>query len=363
MRRRLKRFTEIVALSCLILSFTACALLPAEEVRRTAPIVKLTQAEEFELAYVTRGDMSLTRRVSCTYVPIQRVPLYFGVSGEYIDEVFVSVGDQVKKGDLLAQLRMSGVEESIADCRAEILRLNMEKAHLEENRELALKRAKTANDGEALEKAIEEVNTSYDKSAISINDSLSINSLRLDALLEARDLRQIRATIDGTVTYVRKYQESSVSSETERAITIADSTMSLFTAFTDLWEYLPVGTHVTITVKKVEYEAVVADEVALGLPKEERIPGKNSDMYFTLVTPTFDLEDNDKGSTIVELDSRKDVLKIPEAAVSKAGGETIVYYLDLEGMKAYKPVTVGLRADKFYEVISGLSEGEAVILV
>ncbi len=363
MRRRLIKYAKMVALSCLLISLCSCALLPAEEVRRTAPIVKLTQAEEFELSYVTRGDMSLTRRVSCTYVPIQRVGLYFGVSGEYIDEIYVSVGDYVKKGDLLGQLRLMGVEQNIADCEAEILRLNMQKAHLEENRALALERANAAYDGEDLIKAVDELNASYDKSALSISDSLSINSLRLDSLKESRDLRQLRATIDGTVTYVRKYQESSVSSETERAVTIADSTMSLFTASTELWEYLPVGTHVTITVKKVEYEAVVADEVALGLPKEERVPGKNSNMYFTLVTPTFDLEDNDKGSTIVELDSRTDVLKIHEDAVSKAGGETIVYYMDSEGMKAYKPVTVGLHADKYYEVISGLTEGEAVILV
>ena len=67
------------------------------------------------------------------------------------------------------------------------------------------------------------------------------------------------------------------------------------------------------------------------------------------------------GITIV-LDSRTDVLKIPASAGSTINGEEIVYYPNEEGMKAYKPVKTGMRAGDMIEVISGLTEGESIIL-
>ena len=80
-----------------------------------------------------------------------------------------------------------------------------------------------------------------------------------------------------------------------------------------------------------------------------------------LKNPTFDLEDGDRGTLTLTLDSREDVLMVPESAVTTANGESIVYYQDAEGMKAYKPVETGLVANGMVEILSGLSEGESVI--
>lgn len=346
------------------LSLSACSLLPAVEVRRTAPILRQTEQEEFSLSYVTRGNMSLTKKISCTYVPIQKASIYFQLAGETVDEFFVNVGDFVHAGDLLGQLKLNGVNETIVSCESSIRKLKVRIAHTENNRALDIQKQHIlyGADAEALEKALESVNAQYDASLQSLNDSLMLEELRLSSLLESRAMRQLFAPIDGTVTYVRKYQEGSVTSLNERAVTIADSTMSLFTCNTEYWEYFHVGDPVTITLRKIDYEAVVADETALGLPAEERIPGKKAKLYFTLVTPALDLEDNDKGSLTLELDSRTDVLRVSESAVSRANGQTIVYYQDEEGMKAYKNVELGLNAEKMYEVLSGLDEGEAVIV-
>jgi multidrug efflux pump subunit AcrA (membrane-fusion protein) len=61
------------------------------------------------------------------------------------------------------------------------------------------------------------------------------------------------------------------------------------------------------------------------------------------------------------LDSRENVLMIPEAAVAKTNGKTIVYYQDENGLKVYKPVQIGLTAEGMTEIVSGLTEGECVI--
>ena len=116
-----------------------------------------------------------------------------------------------------------------------------------------------------------------------------------------------------------------------------------------------------ITVRKTEYAATVADEAALGLAVTAHTPGEKGTLYFTLDQPALELEDNDRGSTTITLDGRDDVLMVSEKAVSRAAGQTIVYYQDAEGMKTYKPVELGLCAGGYKEVLSGLSEGEAVI--
>jgi multidrug efflux pump subunit AcrA (membrane-fusion protein) len=40
----------------------------------------------------------------------------------------------------------------------------------------------------------------------------------------------------------------------------------------------------------------------------------------------------------------------------------MVYYVDEEGMRAYKPVEIGIAANGMVEILSGLEEGETIIL-
>lgn len=117
---------------CVLLG--GCSLLPAQETRRTAPLLRETAAEDFTLTYVTRGDMRLTRKISCTYVPIRKESLSFAVNGEYVDEMFVKPGDAVMKGQLLGQLRLDGVNDRIDECEYAIRTLKLRLSQQEEAR-------------------------------------------------------------------------------------------------------------------------------------------------------------------------------------------------------------------------------------
>ena len=117
-----------------------------------------------------------------------------------------------------------------------------------------------------------------------------------------------------------------------------------------------------ITVSKVEYEAVVASKAELGLEESEEKEDGRDYVYLRLKDPALDLEDQDRGTMLVLLDSRKDVLMVPKDAVMNANGQSIVYYQDENGMKAYKQVETGLVANDMVEIISGLTEGESVIV-
>lgn len=52
----------------------------------------------------------------------------------------------------------------------------------------------------------------------------------------------------------------------------------------------------------------------------------------------------------------------PVTLFLSASGQPIVYYQDEEGMKAYKAVETGLTANKQTEIVSGLMEGESIIV-
>ena len=356
---------KIALLAALCALLAGCDLMPAEETFRTAPVIREYSRAEFVQAECTRGDMSLTRQVSCVYVPVRTESLKFPISGEKYDDIFVKAGDTVKEGQLLAQLDLSDIQQQIEANGREIERLSVRLEHVEQDRALALERTDIQYEaaGEAARReAREAVNRSYDAQRQSLQDSLSVARLRLEDYEHQLAQRQLRAPMDGTVTYVRRIARGDVSAISERVVTVADSTMSLFRAETDLWDHFEPGQVVVITSSKVEYEAVVKAEEELGLAPQEKEAGKKAYVYFALTEPTFDLEDNDRGTLIIELDSRQDVLRVPTDAISVINGETVVYYQDENGMRAFKNVTTGLEANKMIEIVSGLEEGDMVIV-
>ncbi|MBR3928935.1 MAG: biotin/lipoyl-binding protein [Clostridia bacterium] len=353
-------------LLCFALSvlLTACSLLPKEEIRRNAPLLVETETEQFNLSYVTRGDLSLTQRVSCTYIPIQKIQLSFGVSGEYIDEIYVQAGDVVKKGQVLGQLRMDGVDDVIRDLNFNIDSLKLSIEHLFMDKNLAIERQKIlyAADPAKLQEAVDDITESYALTEKDYRDRIYLYEMELQEAYELKRKRQLISPIDGTVTYVRKYTESSVSDEKERSATVVDASMSLFSASSDRWDLFKPGDSHIITCNKTDYEAIVIDPAEYGIDPGVREIGKRANAYLILVVPALELEDNDKGSIELVLDSRKDVLIVHEDAISSANGESIAYVLGEDGMKTYKKVKVGLKVGKYYEVVEGLKEGEEVIV-
>ena len=60
-------------------------------------------------------------------------------------------------------------------------------------------------------------------------------------------------------------------------------------------------------------------------------------------------------------DSRKDVLFLPSAAVLSKNGEKYVYVV-ADGKAVHREVTTGIVGDGIVEILSGVKEGEEVIV-
>lgn len=359
----MKKEIKLSALIACALCLSSCTLLPAEETFRSAPVIRSYEAHTYKLAYASRGDMIKSVRVSCTYVPVQSEKLEFAVGGEYVDEFFVSVGDSVQAGQVLGQLRLDGVKERISSCRDSLESLELQMRQLAERQTLAEKKARVqyAGDSGALTEALRAVEESYARQRQSLEDSCLLTQKRLAEYEKQLRDRQLVAGISGTVTYIRAYSEGARSTLGERVMTVADSTLSLFRAETEHWQRFTPGEIYLIVVSKREYEAMVVTEEELGLAPTEKTEGKRGAVYFKLTEPALDLEDNDRGTLELVLDTREDVLQLPEDSVSRMGEQQIVYYLDEEGVRRYREVTTGLAAGGMIEIVSGVSEGDAVI--
>jgi len=145
-------------------------------------------------------------------------------------------------------------------------------------------------------------------------------------------------------------------------ITLVDSTRSVFRASTEHWERFAAGDTCEVVVRKNPYQAVAADAEDLGLKPENRVPGKRGNVYFVLSEPAYELKDGDSGTVEFMLDARYDVLNVPADAISEADGRPIVYCLREDGMKAWKAVEIGVTINGRTEILSGLVEGEIIVV-
>lgn len=358
-----KHLRLLALLGCASL-LTSCALLPEEEAVRTAPILRDYEQETYETTTVQRGDLVRTERVSAKYVPVQKQSLSFALVDEYVDHMLVKAGDAVTEGQILGQLELGDLEEQIASVEGDESELQLRLSYLEQEYSLALRRHEIEAEGlnrEAVAEALEALEEDFAARRQSLQDQLSLKAISLEGLRAELEKRLIRAPFSGTVTFVKDYEEGRRTGASEIAVTIADSTVTLFRAETKNWSVFREGDLYEIEVDKELCELEVVSEETLGIPVTEKVEGKKGYVYFRLVQPNPGLEEGDYGSIDVELERRVDVLHVPSSAIKTAGDMHLVYYQREDGMKGYKEVEVGATIGKRTEIISGLTEGEEII--
>lgn len=345
-------------------ALSGCSLLPEQEVVRTAPVIREYQKEAYELAVVERGDLIKTERVSAKYVPVQKESLVFQLTGEYVDRMMVQVGDSVEEGQLLGQQRVKDIEEAIALSESTVQELEVKLDSQDALYRIDLQRVQIRMKGagrQELAEALARADEDYAASRRTLEDQLTVEKLRLETLREELAVRQLRAPFAGTVTYVRNFEEGHKSAYAEVAVTLADSTMTLFRAETKMWDLFHVGDVHQIEVKDEFFTLEVVDEESLGIEAKEKVAGKKAYVYFMLMESNPALEEGDSGMINLELERREGVLHVPSGSVMEAGDKHLVYYENEDGIKAYKEVAVGATIGKRTEITGGLTEGELII--
>jgi len=347
------------------LALSSCAILPREEEFRQAPTVSEYSAAAFVTAACMKTDVEVTASVNLNYVPIQEANLAFGVSGLAYDEFFVSAGDIVAAGDVLAQLDMGDLESKIDETGDVIASYELQLRQSEENRAIAVQKTYVQSQNlseEDRNAAVRKTNESYDSVKQSLEDKIVIAKLRLEDYEKQKAARQLVAPFDGTVTYIYPYSAADRSDITKVIVTVADSSMSLFRGKTDVWEAFTSGTEAVVVTSSGDYEAVVRTEEELGITPTEHVAGEKGLVYFVLKEVAYDIKDNTNGKATIVREAHRGVLSVPLKAVSAINGNPVVYVPDENGLKNYREVELGLIGDSRVEIVSGLEEGERVVI-
>jgi multidrug efflux pump subunit AcrA (membrane-fusion protein) len=237
-----QRIIYLICVFCILLS--ACGILPQEEEYERAPLVPEYQREQWEVAYVQRGDMVLSHTMSCTYMPVQTQTVSFDEADARFDELFVAVGDRVVAGQLLAQLDVSGLQEQMEECELQIEKLQLKLAAMEENLALALDRERILREGstqQELEAALEKIQMQYDLQKQPLVDEAEILQMRLEDCRTKLQNRRLYAGIDGIVTFTRSVKKGDRIAAGEKLVVIEDSASSAFCADSRYWQYFQPG--------------------------------------------------------------------------------------------------------------------------
>ena len=359
---------------------TACQIMPEEEVLPAIPVIRSYEAIEYTQAPVLRGDLTVNTTVSCTYVPAKEENLAFAIGGVYIDKVNVAEGQQVRAGEILVELEQENLQQTISNQEYELKVLRLKKEHLLENLQLDMRKhdiilkeyeweiqhsdelhgqdVRLQKEKQEQKRAQEQA--VYGEKIQDIEDAIYIQELYLDEMKANLKDRQLVAGIDGTITYVRKVQDGQRSVMGQILVTVSDMDTTVFRVKGKNALYFTVGEQVVLTSQKKEYTAEVVESSALGL--EEQQEDDEPIAYLRLTQPDPTLEEEEKGTIQITLEERKDVLYVNKKAIKTSNGQSFVYMLDEEGLRIMQEVTTGLESGSYIEIMSGLKEGDSVII-
>ena len=322
-------------------------------------VVREDTGAQYSLTTVRQGNVTLTETVRVKYFAASSKNYGFGASGLYYDTFMVSVGDEVKAGDVLATLDCAAIDAEIAECESIIEEHTRD---LERNKQLLALFDERQGD-KPLTAEDSARRHGYETAIRDAESEIEIVSTELDQLRAERENRVIVADIDGTVTFVREVEPGETSINGRVVITITDLDSCAFISSVEHPECLTEGEIYTATISGAKYDIVLTTAEELGIEAEPmNAQSTLTRVYFAPVIPSVDLAEDATGSFTITVDSREDVLYIPVTALTEVEGETCVYVLNENGLMSVRKVSIGLVTGRYAEITEGLEAGEEVVL-
>lgn len=350
---------RILSLGLAALLLCGCGLVPEEEKLHRAPVVETMEEDYFKTAEVKKGDVVEGFRVYCHYRKEQNKSYSFEKveRGESLKGLYVTEGQRVTKGTVLAEIDLGDLQNDIDAANAEVERYEQDIAFeeqllsFEKERQALAKKYKQEFDDSKL--------VSLEEKIQSLKDKLSIALLKQEEVMAKVGNRQLIAEFDGTVTYVRYNAWFRLRANEEIVKVEADSYG--FVCSTEYGDYFPIGEEVEVVTEAGPYRAVVSSN--------EKVNDKRYNLVLDAVNPDGALLPDMQGTITVSLASVEDVVYVPYGALKILGDKYAVYVLNSEGMREVRYIEVGMIVSSALdydlnrvEVKSGVEPGELVIV-
>ncbi len=347
------KFSKVISLalaaSLILAALSGCYFLPEEEELLEAPVVK---ASEVSYTTTTAELKDITRQVltSGNIASGTNYDARFSDVGGNIKAVYVSAGDNVEEGQLLAEFDTYELDNEIALMEMQLTREKLEY-------EIAVEKHESEN-----VKAKEQLD-------------IDLMQLDLDKLYAEKEAAKLYSQVSGTVSYVLTCSPGDWVNPGVTVVTVIDIT-DLYIEInpnSEVGEFL-IGRPITIRYNGEYFDGTIVRnksgrqwdasvEGPLVDAAGEDILGEQSEniiVKFNDIIPESSAVGN-IADTLLVLDKRENVIVISANLVKKVDGVDCVYvFKDNERVKVN--VTLGLRSGSTVEITSGLEPGDEVII-
>lgn len=323
----------------LIVLLSGCSLMPMEEEGLAPPLVEPLR-ESFELYEVARGD--IVRRVAGNghVVASHLEYLHFTEARGRIAAVNVKAGDHVQKGDVLIQLNLDNMELQLKQRELEV-----------KKKQMALEEAKGQRDLRLIEIRLLE---------------LDIAQMQLEETKGWVEGSQLVAGMDGLVTFVADMKPGDQVTEYVDLITIADPTelrLSYTVSNSSQLADVLVGMKAEVEIEEELYSANVVQTPATAPQVDHpRIQEQyERSLYLNIEALSDKLQIGDSARIQIVTQQSEDVLVIPRGGLRSYFGRNYVQIQEGESRKEID-VEIGIESPTQVEILSGLEEGQLIIL-
>jgi HlyD family secretion protein len=370
-----------------------------------AKLVKGTTIDPNKLGKVTRGDVARSVVATGKIQPITKVEVKSKASG-IVEKLYVDINNVVKKGQQLAQLDQEEIQAQVAAQRAQLASAEANVSTLQANIEqdkvnaaapdLPMYKAtldrslEMQKEGIVSRQALDDANKEYlaaltrrDSAKAQIGvDTAKLKQARAQVMQSQASLKQLEEQ-QGYTTILAPMDGVILSRDVE----IGDAVSSILVLGSTATLVMTEGDTTEVYVQGKVDEADIA-HVYMGQPARIKVESFRDRLFYGKVTkiapmgvekdnvttfevrvsinnPGGELKANMTANAEILLDEHKGVLTVPENAVTydnqKNASVQIPDKRQKDGWRKI-PVKVGLSNGSVTEVISGLKEGDQVVL-
>lgn len=284
---------------------------------------------QYQTVEVKRGDLQPEFTLTLKADGITQIT-YDAVSSDLqLDTVYVSVGDKVRKGDLLVSFRSDSIQKKITDYKEQCEQMELLAEHY--TRLMAINRE-----------------TDYSNDIAMLTEDIAVAKLYIEEAEEKLADYQIIAEDAGTVTAMDQYLKDGYFVPGKNLITQVCGN-GRYSATLPENGTLTVGDIYTAKLGAMTYDMRVAEVT-------------EKTVIFEPVTDMSAVSDADRLTMVVKKPELSNAVYVEEKAVHEGEAGNFVYLLDEDGYRNAVFVTVGDKVDGYYVITDGLAGGEKVTL-
>ena len=381
-----KRYV-LVAVGILTLALTAVLRFWSQSANAEAG--EATSLRSVAVALVERGPLVNSVTLSGEFRAFQQIDVHAKVAG-FVQKIYVDVGDQVREGQVLAVLEVPELSAEVMGAKADIRRsqdaIHRAQSEIERSQSAyaayhaaytRLKQAAEARPGLIADQELDDSLAKDKEAEAQVNgaeaalaearNQLSGAEANLDRLAAMEAYSRITAPFAGVVT--KRYADTGSLIQAGTASDTQSMPVVQLAEWSKLRLVVPVPES---AVPQIHLGSVVQVRVgALNRTFEGRVARFADALDSQTRTMETEIDVENRNGTLVDgmyaetsliLSEKDGVLTVPIQAVQREESGASVLMVDREWRVQERPVTLGAEGNDRVEILSGLSEGDQVVI-